>query len=948
MTVLRSREVIATPLTGKKRSETLKRSRRPAFEPSTPAKTLEPPVAIISSSSSPMDLNLTPPKSDPESETRGSDSGSVSNNGPRRRSLRLSSKSGTPPSGVAGILVEPSQRDDGSLKNVEHKSEVKNLAGGGGGENGGKSDSDSLEINEEGKTSRRRVGSISLSSDERPTGSVQELTSRKRVFDMRKDTKAEVEERPVSCSGKLRRKSERLAGAATDTLVLQVNSDRPSLNLRSGKVSVSKRVDAFDVRDAKTKDKVGEKCLPFIELDGDVLTGDCMDDVKNRQHEKEICRYVSSGTDQGIDLNQSFEIDWRTIEEEGKFLNNSKVFLDPMEQIVGFSSSFHKGKKDSRKEKDKGKFIADNLCSLDSDSDPIIDLSSSVHHKERYSKEKGKSKLVDEDLTHDEFIINRLIMQEEKKQVAAGVNGQNEVSSEYLLIGGSVQDNPQVEDGIVQKNRYAKARERFQGTARAHASRFAYFNPDEEGQGNAVPVDEGAPDVEDWPGPFSTAMKIIKNREAKLNSRQGRSSGDPNKLGPSIEWTPRHNFGHMHPKCSIPSLASKCLLALCEYVEQISSLEGVPEVLRSKLSQALCNSRKMDSRVLDLLLAGSPSEVSVKDCSSVTEEKLKEILGRCETTKLEVVQLDLSGRCMSDYLLRDTLASSPNNLPALISVSLKGACRLTDDGLKSLVNAAPLLASINLSQCSLLSSTAISIISDKLGSVLKKLYVDDCQGVDAMSCIPSLKRLKHLETFSVARVPNVCDKFVFELVSSCGLNIQELGLADCGNLTDTSLKVTAEKCPGLHAVDLSNLQKLTDSSLRYIANSCREIQVLRIRSNAFSDEACAAFLEASGGSLKELSLNSVKEVANHTAKAIASRCSSTLQILDLSFCRKLKDEALGLIVDACSSLRLLKLFGCTQVTRTFWDGHSNSLVSIIGGKASPILSHVELVKSMYA
>jgi DNA repair protein RAD7 len=38
-----------------------------------------------------------------------------------------------------------------------------------------------------------------------------------------------------------------------------------------------------------------------------------------------------------------------------------------------------------------------------------------------------------------------------------------------------------------------------------------------------------------------------------------------------------------------------------------------------------------------------------------------------------------------------------------------------------------------------------------------------------------------------------------------------------------------------------------------------------------------------------------------------------LEVLDLSFCRELTNEALGLIVDSCSSLKMLKLFGCTQV-----------------------------------
>lgn len=44
-----------------------------------------------------------------------------------------------------------------------------------------------------------------------------------------------------------------------------------------------------------------------------------------------------------------------------------------------------------------------------------------------------------------------------------------------------------------------------------------------------------------------------------------------------------------------------------------------------------------------------------------------------------------------------------------------------------------------------------------------------------------------------------------------------------------------------------------------------------------------------------------------------ARHSRNLNSLDLSWCRELKEEALGLIVDSCSSLKVLKVFGCTQV-----------------------------------
>ncbi|KAL5230432.1 hypothetical protein ABZP36_029208 [Zizania latifolia] len=59
-----------------------------------------------------------------------------------------------------------------------------------------------------------------------------------------------------------------------------------------------------------------------------------------------------------------------------------------------------------------------------------------------------------------------------------------------------------------------------------------------------------------------------------------------------------------------------------------------------------------------------------------------------------------------------------------------------------------------------------------------------------------------------------------------------------------------------------------------------------------------------------------------TAYAIAHNCSVHLEILDLSFCHELTNEALGLIVDSCPSLRILKLFGCTQIMDVCLQGYS--------------------------
>jgi DNA repair protein RAD7 len=145
----------------------------------------------------------------------------------------------------------------------------------------------------------------------------------------------------------------------------------------------------------------------------------------------------------------------------------------------------------------------------------------------------------------------------------------------------------------------------------------------------------------------------------------------------------------------------------------------------------------------------------------------------------QVLQLDQCGRCFPDNVLQASLARSPKCLPELAILSLTGAFRLSDIGISALISSAPALRSINLSQCSLLTSSSIKTLADSLESSLKELYIDDCQNIDAMLILPQLQKLRHLEVFSLAGIQTVCDDFIREFIIARGHNMKELVLSDC-------------------------------------------------------------------------------------------------------------------------------------------------------------------------
>ncbi|XP_010917190.1 uncharacterized protein [Elaeis guineensis] len=608
-------------------------------------------------------------------------------------------------------------------------------------------------------------------------------------------------------------------------------------------------------------------------------------------------------------LRSGFEIAKTRIEVNG---SESDLVQKDGNQMV------HEGRRYSYEEKGKAKLGVDVGCTEKASDDMALELGAVLGDREEEngrmaggtggknynSEEKGKGEFVGV----DDFLSTM------------GAIGAEEVeghsSDEDRLVEQKISGRPKV-------GQKGSRREAERKKAIELAPKFAFFKPEDDGaEGEEEEVEELEDLVpgtdhedEDWPGPFSTAMKIIEERAARLRARELRFSSTKNKSTEvGIQWIPSKD-----KKCKtmgglIPLLKDLCLKVLSDNAEEIESLEGIPDVIKHKLILMLCNSRKMSARILGLLMSGTPTEIHLSDCSWATEAEFEGIFIRCNTDSLKVLQLDLCGRCMPDYVVDAILARSPNSLPSLTTLSLRGAYRLSDDGLNAIVSSAPLLCSINLSQCSLITSSGITNLVEKLDSVLRELYIDDCQNVDAMLILPALKKLKYLELLSVAGIQSVCDKFVHRLIPICGSNMRELVFAGC---------------------------QLNDSAIEHLANGCRLLQKLKLCRSAFSDEAVAAFLEASGGSLTELSLNSVEKVAEHTAVAISRKCYSNLQNLDLSFCRKMTDEALGLIVDNCSNLRILKLFGCNQVTDTFLDGHSNPLVTIIG-LSGHILHQIEI------
>ncbi|KAL2554025.1 Leucine-rich repeat [Forsythia ovata] len=923
MTVLRSREIVSTVNSTGSLSKALENG---VSEPVTPVKTIE-----ISNKSL---INTTPSSSssapNPGVESRSLGGSNVGSEAVLvRRSARLAAKLGT------GDHLENIEIMSGKRKKVETK--VENNSSQGVCEIGYLEkvvlDSD-LEAEKEGRfLEQTMMGTWLLrnSGNGGASGSVPDLEEVK--FDRG------VEDPGFGCDGETlgvetanNGKGERAysteMGLSVSKSDKKDGGEKRFFNLRSGKKVVKRTIDS-DFRG------------PSIGLEG-VESSD--NDAKSGcGKESEI---LLNGDNVTTDSERNMEEDvygsWRKRRLSGGENGKGKVVGKTFLTSSAVSVKLEVGKEvgliidDSCSDLSRSRGIADGKVEVTDQS--VIRIETGVKTRGRLRKEeKGKGKLVDKDSSY-----NGMDALDQRFELRVEDRNENALAGTIHLPENAAL----VDVNVIGETDTRSYKKRFRDIARQNASRFAHFSAQEEEQslaaaGNAgreIASSEAVSETEDWPGPFSTAMKIIKDREMNVKGLHG-SSVDKSKAV-ELRWVPRKDEQCNRQKQFLPSLQQLCLSVLAKNADAITSLDCIPDVLRHKLCQLLCDSRKMNNHFLQLLVSGFPTEIRLRDCSWLSEELFTRTFESTDTSNLTVLQLDQCGCCVPDYALSATLARSHNSLPALTTVSLKGAYRLSDAGLSALVSSAPSITSINLTQCSLLTSDGICSLIKSLRSVLRELYIDDCLEIDAMLILPAMLKLEHLEVLSLGGIQTVCDNFISEIVSVHGYRIKELGLAGCMQLSDLSLKVIAATCSELRVIDLMNLCKLTDTAMAHLANGCQAIHTLKLCRNPFSDEAIAAYLEISGASLIELSLNNINKVSNNTALSLAGH-SRNLVTLDLSWCRNLTNEALGLIVDSCSSLEVLKLFGCTQVTDVFLDGHSNPQVKVIGLKMGQVFEHIK-------
>ena len=390
-------------------------------------------------------------------------------------------------------------------------------------------------------------------------------------------------------------------------------------------------------------------------------------------------------------------------------------------------------------------------------------------------------------------------------------------------------------------------------------------------------------------------------------------------------------------------------------------------VQRTAAIQHLSRLRRVTPATLPFLLSTSsarpPSHVLLPDCSHLDGPTLARHLGPCLTPSLSHLELRYAGQAVTDTVAQQLFisdgegeaemeaASTRNHTPPpcssspslthLTHLTLHGAYRLTDAGLTTLLMVAPELTHLSLSHCARIS---VAAVGQMLSRRLAHLDLSGCDGVDAAHLAPVLKPWAHsLISINLDGLPGVTDQVLVDL-SHTVPRLSACSLARCRDPTAEGLATFLGQHPTpWREVTLSHVAGVTDDVLRQIET--RELRVLGLEGCArLTDKGMASVVGKVWDGLTHLSLAAVG-VGGWTVEAVVKRhrgekprvpieereekgrnghipsSSSSLVSLDLSWCRSLTDDMCGLLVDTCPRLARLHLWGCTQLTTRFLEGH---------------------------
>lgn len=239
-------------------------------------------------------------------------------------------------------------------------------------------------------------------------------------------------------------------------------------------------------------------------------------------------------------------------------------------------------------------------------------------------------------------------------------------------------------------------------------------------------------------------------------------------------------------------------------------------------------------------------EVDIENCKRVTDAGVSE-LTKCKS----LTSLRLAYNCNLTESAFTILGSTSHGMKV---IDLDGCSKISDNGIALICKGCPLLESISISYCRLLTTT----------------------GVEAIA------KCKHLTSIKLRNNYAIGDSGIIALAEGCH-QIKLLHIQECGNITDRSLTAIGKNLRGLEDISLGpdksyNNDRLTDAGVRALMYGCPKLQTIVIDGREGVTDDVLGPLGLACPGLTNLDISKCKKVSAIGVTNLLQTCSSIKNI----------------------------------------------------------------------
>ena len=277
-------------------------------------------------------------------------------------------------------------------------------------------------------------------------------------------------------------------------------------------------------------------------------------------------------------------------------------------------------------------------------------------------------------------------------------------------------------------------------------------------------------------------------------------------------------------------------------------------------------------------------------------------------------KLNLSKNSKIDSLFTDAAVYTiVSHCPKIEILSLNSWCEITDISIAYLL-LLPLLREIDLSDCNLLTNTALCALLQGnralQGLILKDFtretvlpltsFVDTTLLACISSNCPNLTKLR----MHIPEESNVTDASVAGMLQGCPL-LEDFGL-ESHNGIHSIVAALASYCPRLKRLYLDSV-RITDEDMTYLCQSCPELLSLELIycSQNLTDETVSA-LSTYCHKLQEFSIISCDHITDASLCALFKSCTD-LTSVHLILIPRMTDLSIITLLQCCPRLHTLRL-----------------------------------------